>query len=168
MCADFTEYSVSSSIAIRAPVNKIWKQVTDVNIEQFSHPYLFRLLGIPKPLRAKIFKEGIGGIRTAYFDNGKSFSQRIVDWKPLKRYEFSFAPEIGFRAGHFFDLSKGPFKVLRGAYTLMPSDPVIILELVSWYSVTDPTRRLFGIPIRWVLELFQRYLLESIKRNSER
>jgi hypothetical protein len=80
------------------------------------HPLLFKILGIPKPLRAEIISKGEGGQRIAYFDSGKRFMQEITTWKPLEKYSFDFNPEKGFIVGHFFDLSDGIFKVPNGSY----------------------------------------------------
>ena len=164
----FIEYNLISSILIRAPVSVIWREITNVDLRQVSHPLIFKILGVPKPLRAEIEAEGVGGKRIAFFDNGKSFLQEIVDWAPNKSYGFVFSPEPGFRAGHIFDLSKGPFRILSGYYSLEAVPNGISLILQSSYSVGGRMRFLLAKPIRLVLVAFQRFLLKSIKRNCER
>jgi hypothetical protein len=66
---------------------------------------MFRILGIPKPLRADLLIEGEGGKRIAYFDTSYSLDTRV-----------------------YF---------------------------------------LLNIHVRLVLKIFQKYLLTSIKKNSE-
>ena len=97
--------TLSSTIYINGRAESIWENITNVKIEQFSDPTIFKLLDIPKPLKAEIISEGQGGRRIAYFDSGKKFMQEILVWKPLTEYSFSFNPEKGFKVLYFFELS---------------------------------------------------------------
>ena len=69
---------ISSRVNINSSIENIWDKITNVEIEGFKFPWYFRFLNIPKPIRAKILKEGVGGRRMAYFDNKKTFIQEIV------------------------------------------------------------------------------------------
>lgn len=109
---------MTSQIQIDGDRQRIWDNITNVQIEQFSHPTIFQLLDIPKPLKAEILSDGVGGSRIAYFDNDKKFVQKILVWKPLTEYSFSFNPENGFRVGYLFDLSNGVFHIPSGSYYL--------------------------------------------------
>ena len=113
---------VLSTIEIQAPPELVWEHITNVRIEQFSDPWIFRLLGVPKPLSADLLKAGEGGSRIAYFDSGKRFIQEITVWRPFEEYSFDFNPEKGFRVGYFFDLSDGVFQVPNGSYSLEAQD----------------------------------------------
>src|SRR3954451_14004572 len=95
--------SIHSSINITAKAGVIWENITNVNLEEYSDPILFKALGIPKPLKADIISTGVGGERIAFFNSGKRFVQRITTWKPFQEYSFHFNPEKGFMVGHFFD-----------------------------------------------------------------
>jgi len=103
--------SIDSSVEINGKPEIIWDNITNVKIEQFSDPFIFKSLDIPKPLRAEVLSEGKGGKRIAYFNTGKRFIQEIIAWKPLQEYSFSFNPEKGFRVGYFFELSEGVFRI---------------------------------------------------------
>src|SRR5262245_7133761 len=74
--------TISSTIEIIGRPETIWDNITNVKIEKFSDPAIFKLLDIPKPLRAEIISEGQGGKRIAYFDSDKTFIQEILVWKP--------------------------------------------------------------------------------------
>ena len=156
-----------SSVTINATPETIWKHITDVQIEQFSDPLIFKLLGIPKPLRAEVLAEGVGGKRIAYFNTGKRFIQEITAWKPYKEYSFLFNPEQGFIVGHFFDLHDGTFRVPSGSYLLTRTDNGTLLQLETTYSIDKRFYFLLALPVRIILMAFQRYLLRSIKKNSE-
>ena len=159
--------TLSSTINIQGHPETIWEHITNVKIEQFSDPVIFKLLDIPKPLKAKMISEGQGGKRIAYFDSGKKFIQEILVWKPLTEYSFSFNPEKGFRVCYFFDLSEGVFQIPAGAYFLTTVGQTTSLKLTTTYSIDKRVNFLFSIPAKLILKAFQRYLLKSIKKNSE-
>ena len=159
--------TISSSIDINGRPEIIWDNITNVRIEQFSDPITFKLLGIPKPLRADLVSEGKGGQRIAYFNSGKRFIQEITTWEPLKEYSFNFNPEKGFVVGYFFDISDGVFKVPNGSYFLTTIGNITTLQLATTYSLDRRIFFLFNIPVRLILKAFQKYLLTSIKKNSE-
>jgi hypothetical protein len=159
--------SISSTIDIKGKPEIIWENITNVKLDQYSDPKLFKLLGIPKPLKAEIISSGVGGRRIAYFDSGKRFIQSISTWKPHKEYSFDFNPEEGFIVGHFFDLSDGIFRVPNGTYILTEKAAATTLQLLTTYSLDKRVYWLFNFPVRLILKAFQRYLLRSIKSNSE-
>ncbi|MBV4357463.1 hypothetical protein [Pinibacter aurantiacus] len=159
--------TLGSTININGRPEIIWENITNVKIEQFSDPAIFKLLDIPKPLRADIISEGQGEKRIAYFDSGKKFIQEILVWKPLREYSFSFNPEKGFKVLYFFELSEGVFQIPTGAYYLTTTGETTTLQLTTTYSIDKRLYFLFNIPARMILKVFQRYLLKSIKKNSE-
>lgn len=159
--------SISSAIDIKARPEVIWENITNVKLDQYSDPKLFKLLGIPKPLKAEIISTGIGGRRIAYFDSGKRFIQSISTWKPHQEYSFEFNPEKGFIVGHFFDLSEGVFRVSNGTYILTEKAAATRLQLSTTYSLDRRIYLLFNLPFRLILKAFQQYLLRSIKSNSK-
>jgi hypothetical protein len=159
--------TIENEIEINGLPGIIWDHITNVKIEQFSDPFIFRLLDIPKPLRAEVVSEGEGGSRIAYFENGKRFIQKILVWKPLKEYSFSFNPEKGFKVCYFFELSEGVFRIPSGEYYLNTNAGSTKLKLVTTYSIDKRFYFLLNLPVRGILKLFQKYLLSSIKKNSE-
>jgi hypothetical protein len=88
-------------------------------------------------------------------------------WKPLKEYSFSFNPEKGFRVGYLFELSEGVFRIPSGAYFLTNNGATTTLRLKTVYSIDSRFCFLFNFPVKIILKAFQRYLLSSIKTNSE-
>ena len=159
--------SIASSIEIEATPVTVWEHITNVKIEQFSDPLAFKILGIPRPLKAEIISAGQGGKRIAYFDSGKRFIQEITSWQPFELYSFDFNPEEGFIVGHCFDLSAGVFRVPNGSYLLKETESGTSLQLLTSYSLDRRIYFLLNMPVRIILKAFQRYLLSSIKKNSE-
>lgn len=159
--------TIYSTIDIQGRVEDVWENITNVRIEQFADPKIFRFLGIPRPLRADLLVEGTGGQRIAYFDSGKRFTQEITVWKPLTEYSFNFNPEKGFKVGYFFDISDGIFRVPSGSYLLTKNETGTALQLSTTYSLDRRFYFLLNIPVRLILKVFQKHLLTSIKRNIE-
>ena len=161
-------YRIEHVTNIQASAEIVWQHVTEVDIASFQHPAYFKLLGIPKPLRAEVTQPGVGGRRVAYFDNGRTFTQKITTWQPHAQYDFTFRADLGFRVGYLLDLSDGPFQMKSGSYRLVPEEGVVRLILVSQYELHGFWGWCLAIPVRLVLDLFQRYLLRGIKANAER
>lgn len=159
--------SIQTDIDISGRPEIIWNNITNVNIEKFTDPLIFKLLNIPKTLRAEVISEGQGGSRIAYFATGKRFIQKILVWEPLKEYSFSFNPEKGFKVCYLFELSEGVFRIPSGRYLLTTNSKSTNLKLVTTYSIDKRLYFLFNLPVRLILKIFQRYLLTSIKKNSE-
>jgi hypothetical protein len=162
------QHTIEHSLQINASAEAVWQHITEVDIASFQHPAYFALLGIPKPLRAEIAEPGVGGARTAFFSNGRRFSQQITEWQPPERYAFTFRADPGFRVGYVLDLSDGPFRMTAGAYRITPGQAGVCLSLSSRYELDGLVGLCLSIPVRLVLALFQRYLLRGIKANAER
>lgn len=84
-------------------------------------------------------------------------------------YAFTFNPENDFRICFFFDLSNGVFQIPEGGYFISTDkENHQKLELYTTYKINKRVSFLLKIPITLILKLFQKYLLNSIKRNCER
>lgn len=156
-----------TSILISAPAEKIWQEITNVRIEAFRHPWHLRLLDIPKPLKATVTKEGVGGSRTAEFENGGRFSQEIIRWELHKAYAFRFNADPNFRVAYFFNLAKGPIIIRIGGYELERQGSDVLVRLQTTYEITS-VRWLLSWLFPPVLNLFSNYLLRSIKKQCEK
>lgn len=158
-----------SSARTTGSVQRAWDEITDVDIADYAHPPVLRLMGIPHPLRAEVVAGGVGGQRIAYFATGKRFIQRITVWEPCHEYAFTFNPEAGFKVVFFFDLSSGFVQIPSGSYLLdsPAGESGTRIRLSTQYSIDRRVRLLLGFPVRLTLRMFQRYLLRSITRNVE-
>lgn len=161
-------YTLVQSIVIASVRERIWHEITQVDIVTAKHPVIFRLFGIPKPLRAEMRAIGEGGERIAFFANGLRFVQRISTWLPGQRYTFSFQPDPGFRVAYCFDLSKGPFRIISGSYELRDHPKGIELFLASHYTLRGVIGNLIALPVWVLMRIYQRYLLHNIRVNCER
>ena len=126
---------------------------------------LLKLIGIPKPISAKVIKEGVGGFRLATFSNNAQFQQEILEWNPNEKYRFKFNPTSNFKVGHFMNLSNGPFEIQTGGYELIRNKMSINLILSSNYELNGFLGHVMHLPFRLVVYIFQKYLLKGIKKN---
>ncbi|RYE26314.1 MAG: hypothetical protein EOP45_04030 [Sphingobacteriaceae bacterium] len=164
---NYLSKQISSKVFINSSIDNIWDKITNVEIEEFNFPWYFRFLNIPKPIRAKILEEGIGGKRMAYFDNHKTFIQEIITWEKNKTYSFTFNSEDTFRAGYFFNIFKGIFSISKGTYYITVVDNHNQIELETDYFIRKGFGWILNKPIYMILTLFQGYLLNTIKITSE-
>ena len=162
------QFVVESTQPIGCEIARVWKYVTDVDVTEYRLPAVFKLLGVPRPLRAELQGEGVGARRTAWFDNGKRFVQSVTEWKPPNSLRFSFTADPGFRAGYLFDLSSGPFRILEGWYRLEEAGASATrATLGSRYLCAIPRVLLVPAIIHRVLPAYQRFLLQTIRANCE-
>lgn len=159
-----TKY-VHNTIVLKAEPAAIWREITNVGVADFDFPWIFRLLGVPKPLSAEVIKKGVGGYRVAKFSNGAEFHQNILEWEVNKKYRFQFNATQNFRVGHLMNLSKGPFQILTGGYDLLDHEGGILLLLSSNYQLHGVLGAIMHIPFRWVVYAFQKHLLKGIAYN---
>jgi len=54
-------HSIEHSVTVAAVPERVWCEVTQVDIASFRHPAYLSLLGIPKALRAEVLRPGVGG-----------------------------------------------------------------------------------------------------------
>lgn len=157
--------ALSATALLEASPERIWDEITNVDIHSYPQPWYFRVAGIPHPLRAEVLSTGVGGQRIAYFASGKRFIQRITKWEPLREYAFTFNPEKGFRVVFLFDLSDGIVQIPTGSYLLTKQGSSVLLKLSTEYSIDRRVSWILGPPVRLGLRTFQRYLLLGIGRN---
>lgn len=168
MPGSVVEHVIESAVFVRAPAERLWLAVTQVDIASFRHPIYLRALGVPKPLNASIEAPGVGGARVAHFSNGLRFTQEITEWTPCESYAFTFCADPGFRVGWVLDLGDGPVRLRSGAYRLRARDGGIDLTLTTRYSLSGLSGAILRLPVALTLYLFQRYLLSGIRRSAER
>ena len=158
--------TLSATARLDASPERIWDEITNVDIHSYPQPWYFRLAGIPHPLRAEVIATGVGGQRIAYFASGKRFIQRITTWEPYREYAFTFNPEKGFRVVFLFDLSDGIVQIPTGSYLLTHQGNSVSLRLSTEYSIDRRFAKILGPPVRLGLRAFQRYLLAGIVKMS--
>jgi hypothetical protein len=157
--------SVSNQILLKGEAKTVWNEITNVRLQCSKFPVLLSLLGIPKPLSAKVVNEGIGGYREAFFEGDALFRQEIIEWELHANYRFKFNASKNFTIGPVLNLSSGPFEICTGGYTLEKKGEDLLLTLCSEYELHGLMGKIFHWPFRGIISAFQSYLLHAIKQN---
>ncbi|KAB1160476.1 hypothetical protein F7018_00950 [Tenacibaculum aiptasiae] len=158
---------ICNEITLNSSPEQIWKEITDVMVNKFPYPIFLSILGVPKPVSAKVIKEGVGGYRVAHFSNDAEFQQEILEWDLHKKYRFSFNASDNFKVGHVMNLSNGPFEIKTGGYQLTRKSNGVLLELSSNYKLKGFIGFILHLPFRFVTYKFQKHLLKAIKTNCK-
>jgi len=167
-------YKAYTEIDIHASKEQIWPNVTRVraiNQQQDSAAFT-RFLGFPRPIRAELDKEAVGGRRKAIFDKGLIFDEQVTAYQPLRSMTFTIhanpydipsttMDEHIVVGGEFFD-------VLNGTYQLEQIDSQHCkLRLFSTFKLNTTFNFYAGLWASWIMKDIQQNILKVIKERSE-
>lgn len=166
--------SIENTIVIHAPPERIWPEITSVRSippQEIPRKWIY-LVGFPKPIAATLDHEGIGGVRTATFDRGVSFFEKVTEWDPLRKISFTihadpdFIPHTAFDrhiivGGRFYD-------VLDGTYEIEQTAPgICTLHLTSNHRLGTHFNSYAGWWSERIMDQIQGSILEVIRRRAE-
>jgi len=168
------ERYIHTEILIEASPMEIWEQIGSFPAitESEHHFSFFHAIGIPKPKEALLDHQGIGGIRTARFEKGIEFQEKIILWDPGKRLEFTLATDPDSIPPNVLDdhvkVGSPFFDVLRGAFRIESLGPKLSrLHLESKHRVSTQFNLYASFWTDWIMADIQNYLLRIIKQRSE-
>ena len=86
------QYTIKDEIIIHKPADVVWKQLGTVATiaENEWHSYIAQPMGIPRPLKADMSHEGVGGIRTSTWDKGVTFQEHMTLWEENRQMYYDF------------------------------------------------------------------------------
>ncbi|WP_199224249.1 hypothetical protein [Saccharospirillum sp. MSK14-1] len=167
-------YQVHNEIVIDAPADVIWRQLASVTvIEDGELPLSFnQLIGVPRPVEARMDASGVGAVRTSYWEKGVVFKEVITGWETNQRmaYDFDIDPEkIPDEAldphvklgGEYFSPLNGEYRISensQGETVLHLQTTLVDNTNFGWYS------RLWG---EIIFRDFHRSLLVLMKNRAE-
>lgn len=168
------QYEAYTYIDLHASKAKIWQNVTRVRaIEQKQDKGWFtRTLGFPRPIRAELNYNGVGGYRKAIFDKGLIFHEQVTQYEDERRMRFTIKAnpyeipsttmdEHVVIGGQYFD-------VLDGTYVLQKLNAnTYRLHLYSHFKLTTT----FNFYASWwaglIMKDIQNNILQVIKERVE-
>ncbi|OYU14410.1 MAG: hypothetical protein CFE37_11000 [Alphaproteobacteria bacterium PA4] len=166
--------SEETSIVIAAPPERVWKQLVEVRdiapAEQVT-TFAQDIVGIPKPVDARLVGRGVGAVRHVRWGRGINFEERVTEWQPNHRlaWRFAFHPgSFGTAIDDHIDPDSDYLKVDAGTYTLQPVAGGTKLSLRTDYLLAT---RLNWYCIAWgrlLIGDFHRNVLHVIRERSER
>ena len=117
--------TVTSVAIIGAPPSRVWANLTevrDIKPSELGWTFTQDVMGVPKPVDARLQGRGVGAVRHALWGRNVHFDEQITRWDQdhYLEWRFRFTPDSIPRVleGHV-RVESSYLKVLRGDYTLM-------------------------------------------------
>ncbi|WP_226662623.1 SRPBCC family protein [Alteriqipengyuania lutimaris] len=117
---------VERSVIIDAPAQAIWplmQGMGDIQPDEGKTNFSQDVVGLPRPLEARLEGRGVGARREGYWENGVHFAEVVDRWRPEREigWAFDFSDSGGWE---FTDVHLHPasehMQIVRGGYRLDP------------------------------------------------
>ena len=170
------EYTVVCETTIAAPPAAVWQTLTRVEPldPEHNNSFFTGLFGLPRHLRTELDTLAVGGRRTAYYERGLYFEEKIIRYEPESVMTVAIKADPGNVPPTVLDehivVGGRHFKALEDTYKLTPlPDGTCKLELSGRISINTPFNWYSGLWARGVLaDLFQDQLRQIGERASRR
>lgn len=169
------EEAVVSVIEIDATPAEIWAHTVEIPAIASSelHPtFSHAVVGVPRPVDAKMQGEGVGAVRQLAWTQGVHFQEVVTDWEQDRRlaWDFRFGPDsIPDRVEAHIDVDSRYLKISHGDYVLEPlANGRTRLTLTTHYQMATPINAYCRMWGKVFLNDFHSTVLRVIKHRSER
>lgn len=166
---------VSRSIVVSASAATIWPLLLgmpDIRPDEGRWTMSQDLIGIPKPLGARLVGHGIGADRYARWEHDVRFRERITVWQPNREigWRFIFDDIAGWSYTDRHLMPDSPyFRVTTGGYRMDPlHDGQMRVTIYTRYRVTTPVNAYSRVWGELFLGDLENNLLAIIKERAER
>ena len=159
---------------VRASPEVLWREV--IRVPEIREGELrgsfFTAIGIPRPLEARLDRDGVGALRTASFRGGITFREHIAVWRQNERLGFSISvvPESilpGLLDEHV-RVGSEHFDVTWGEFRLVPAGPQRTrLVLLSRHRLSTRFNAYAGLWTDAVMRDLQERICEVVARRAE-
>jgi len=166
---------VTRSIVVEASAERIWpllRGIPDVQPGEGRWNLSQDVIGVPRPLGARLVGEGVGAERLARWGTEVSFREKITEWSPGRRigWRFIFDDSAGWQ---FTDRHLTPdsayFRVTTGGYSLTPLGPNRTrVSLDTRYWMKTPVNGYSALWGEVFLGDLENNLLALVKQRAER
>jgi hypothetical protein len=163
--------TVRTAVVVGATPETVWRNVVRVpRIEDAEQRgSVFYALGLPRPREADLSREGVGGVRTARFDAGLAFLERVTTWRDGEALAFTIEidrtapmpPPLAAVGGRYFDIQDGEFRLSSAP------EGGVLLELTSRQRVSTRFNPYAGLWTDWIMRDLQHNILAVIKERAE-
>ena len=165
---------VSTSTTINASPRSVWPILTavrDIQPSELGWTFTQDLVGVPKPLDARLAGHGIGAVRHVTWGKGIRFQERIVAWSPnrLLSWVFLFSKDsIPKTVEGNLRLDGTYLRIERGSYSLVAVPGARTrLTLVTRYWMRTPFNAYFAWWGRQFIGDFHTNVLRVIRERVE-
>jgi hypothetical protein len=163
-----------TSIFIKSEPGKVWDNIVKVYpiSEEEDRNSLFRVMGFPRPIKAELDRNGIGGVRKAIFDKGLFFTETVTQWDSLKSFTFTIEADPGSIPPTALDehvtVGGEYFDVLEGRYEIIPAEGGVILNLTSKFRLSTGFNFYSGFWSKLIMKDIQENILNIVKERCEK
>lgn len=162
---------VTDSIIIKGTAETVWNNIIrmDTITQEEQRPSFYHTMGIPRPIRAKLDREAVGGIRQGEFEYGLMFYETITVWEPNKAVHFTVDVHTNPQSSPALMNIGGPyFDILEAGYQIEPVDAEHVrLTLNSDYRLSTNFNFYGAFWSDWIMHDFQSYVLQTVKTRVE-
>ena len=167
-------YKADTYIDIQAPKENIWSNVTrvsEINAAQ-DKGWFTRMLGFPRPIKAELNFEGLGGFRKAIFDKGLVFDEVVTEYEHERKMTFTIKANPYDIPSTTMDehvvIGGAYFDVLYGTYELEKlDDNTFRLHLFSHFKLTTSFNFYASWWAGWIMKDIQNNILQIVKDRAE-
>ena len=149
--------TIANTLVTDAPRELVWNQLKTFDRIQGTKGLLMRI-GLPVPVSCTMSGEGVGAIRTCYFEQGH-IAERVTEWNPPSSMKLEITE---------FDVPGRPWLSFEGAsYELTTvGDRTVVTRKTTIVSRLSPAW--YWRPLEKIgVETEHEYLFEEVKRKIE-
>ncbi|HEX5833612.1 MAG TPA: hypothetical protein VFY34_07155, partial [Pyrinomonadaceae bacterium] len=149
--------TITNTLVTDAPRELVWNQLKTFDRIQGTKGLLMRI-GLPVPVSCTMSGEGVGAIRTCYFEQGH-IAERVTEWNPPSSMKLEITE---------FDVPGRPWLSFEGAsYELTTvDDRTVVTRKTTIVSRLSPAW--YWRPLEKIgVETEHEYLFEEVKRKIE-
>jgi hypothetical protein len=167
-------YSVSNTIKIQAPVEKVWESIPNIdNIQPDELSWnISHFIGIPRPVSATTTDLKVGGLRELDWERGVHFQEKIIELTINRKLAYQVIVDQESMSIAELDthivVGDKYFDVLSGSYDLQFVDGVTYLSLTTDYRMTSKVNWYGSLWANYVLDDFHDSVLNLIKNRVEK
>jgi hypothetical protein len=166
--------TITSVVDIDAPVAAVWRNlasVTNIRLSELGWTFTQDVIGVPKPLDARLDGEGVGAVRHARWGRGVHFDEKITRWIAGRdlSWRFVFTPDsIPPAVEGNVRLDRNYLSIDEGGYHLEPlSGGRSRLRLETRYTMRTPLNAYCALWGKLFIGDFHRNILHVVKARSE-
>lgn len=167
--------TVERSIVVNATPAEIWpllRGIPDVRPDEGRWNISQDVIGIPRPLGARLVGDGIGADRLANWGQEIKFRERITEWQPERRigWRFIFDDLNGWAMTDRHLMPDSPyFRITTGGYRMEPmQDGKTRVTLTTRYTITTPVNAYSSLWGELFLGDIENNLLAVVRDRAER
>lgn len=163
--------TVQDEITIQGTAAEVWQHIIRMETitPQEQRPSLYHTLGIPRPIRATLDFEGVGGVRLGEFEFGLQFYEEITIWNPEREVRFSVDIRQNPQSTPVLEQIGGArFDIIEAGYVIEIIDADhVILRLDSTYRISTTFNFYGAFWSDWIMHDFQQYVLNTVKQRVQ-